>query len=177
VLVCVDLKELYQLDDNQIVSGLNKVLIESKSLFNYLDLNDRFIIICMNTLLIGEFFMIKIDYVAGPFPSTQEYQNALENIFKHISEKQFHLLINHYKAPNHTITAEQLGKTVGYTYRGTNSQYGQLASLLCMKLGRDINSDKVYILLTTNYPKTKNVHRLLTLRPQVVQAIINLNWI
>ena len=120
---------------------------------------------------------MEIDYLVGPFPSTHEYRAALEAIHNEMNLKQVQLLLNHYAAKNHTATAGQLAQSVGYKgYQGTNIQYGKLATTLCYELGREVNSDAVYILLTTDTPRAKGIDRPLTLRSEVVKAIEELGW-
>jgi hypothetical protein len=118
--------------------------------------------------------MIEIDFESGPFPSPEEYRAALESISKKLTPKQRQLLLHHYKAPEHTATSKQLAQAVGY--KSSNLQYGLLASLLCKALGKTVNNDLVYILLTTKTRKSKGIERKLTMRPQVVQAIDSLKW-
>lgn len=62
-----------------------------------------------------------------------QYVTAFNRGKHKITDKQRQMLCIHCEA--RTITATQLGKAVGYSYRGVNSQYGRLAHLVGERLG------------------------------------------
>jgi hypothetical protein len=83
------------------------------------------------------------------------------------------LLRAHYRASEHTLTASELAKAVGYkSHSGANLRYGNLAGKLCEVLGCDPRLN-VHVLVT-DFKDEEHWH--LALRPQVVSALRELGW-
>ena len=112
-------------------------------------------------------------------PSKEEYKTAFQNLEDEISAGELKMLKANYDAPERTITAEIMSEAMGYaSFGGANLQYGKLAG----KLGRQLNLNpdcKVVILCELVEPKTQgdNVHWLWVMRPEVAQALKELNWV
>jgi hypothetical protein len=87
------------------------------------------------------------------------------------------LLAAHYRSPEHTITASELAKAVGYeNYGAANLNYGRFAGKLGDLLGCHPRL-KVHILVTDFKPDDNpEEHWHLVLRPQVVEALQELGW-
>jgi hypothetical protein len=66
-----------------------------------------------------------------PLPPPESYKEALLRIRDTLPEKHLQMLLAHYRAPNHTITATELAEAVGYkSFQAVNLQYGQLGRKL-----------------------------------------------
>ncbi len=64
-------------------------------------------------------------------PTVEDYKRGLLKLEKKMNPKQREMLVQHYGALGHRLTANQLAKKVGYkNYSGVNAQYGILGRKL-----------------------------------------------
>jgi hypothetical protein len=64
-------------------------------------------------------------------PTVDQYKAALQQLSPQMHPKHRELLLEHYRAPGHCITASELATKVGYkSYSGVNVQYGTLGRSL-----------------------------------------------
>jgi putative restriction endonuclease len=64
-----------------------------------------------------------------------EYRRALLAIRSQLTDNMLAMLQFQYRAPDHSVTATDLAKSVGYaTYRPANRQYGELGKLIAEDL-------------------------------------------
>ncbi len=112
-------------------------------------------------------------------PSKDEYKTAFQNLEAEISADELKMLKANYDAPERTITAEIMSEAMGYaSFGGANLQYGKLAGKLCSQL--NLNPEyKVEVLCKFVAPKAQgdNIHWLWIMRPEVAQALKELNWV
>ncbi len=99
--------------------------------------------------------------------------------------KHREMLLVHCRAPNHTISTVQLAKEVGYPGNKTvNLQYGTLAKNIATELHYKpgpFSSGKANWWFTLAYgeegtPQTDDRFYKWIMRPQLVQALKELNW-
>jgi hypothetical protein len=71
------------------------------------------------------------------FGTAEDYTRALQAIMAEgIPHRHTALLQTHFDSPQHTATARQIAKRVGYaSYRAVNLQYGTLAHRIGQRLG------------------------------------------
>lgn len=81
--------------------------------------------------------MVKQAFRDGHFGTTNAYAVALGAVIDEgVPEKHLELLRAHFEAPQHTATASQLARAVGYpNYKSVNLQYGRLAHRVANRLG------------------------------------------
>lgn len=113
---------------------------------------------------------------AFQLPTPDAYTYALVTLEPSLPVKHRALLIAHYDAPEHTLTAAQLARAVGYpSFSAVNLQYGTLAKRMCGLLGR---SPKYYVsILATFKVGGAEGHLNWVMRPEVVQALERLEWV
>jgi len=111
------------------------------------------------------------------YPSTEEYVHAFKAIELYMTPNQRAMLMYHYYAPDQTVTMTELAKSVGYTsHRGGNLQYGKLGQLLCAELDwAEGIAISVLAWFTPPYD-SPNRQWLLTLHPEVSEALKKLGW-
>jgi hypothetical protein len=69
-------------------------------------------------------------------PTREQYLKGLKALGLTMPPKHRQMLIEHYRAPGHTITADALAKKVGYkNYSAVNLQYGTLGFNLVKAMG------------------------------------------
>lgn len=116
-----------------------------------------------------------------PLPSVAAYTTALMEMYNAdaITEKQYDMLIEHYNAPNHTITASELAAAVGYkSYSGANLQYGLLGKNLRRYLNYQGDGQESYVLAHFHAPGTAgNEDWLFVMHPTVATALETLGWV
>ncbi len=117
------------------------------------------------------------------FPPTAKYVAGFKTVEPEIKDVQLRMLKNHYGARGHRLTANKLGKSVGYKdHRGINRWYGELAKILGEAMGFDWRPewrDAVSVLEFSEpqYNRVRGEDNVLTMRPQVVQALEKLGWV
>jgi hypothetical protein len=106
-----------------------------------------------------------------------QFKHALLAI-RPIADHHMALLKAHYRAPGHTMTASQLAEALDYAnYNAVNLHYGKLADLICDAIGVSPEGARLNILVTVYKPNDQpQEHWRLVLRPQVVEALRELNW-
>jgi hypothetical protein len=118
---------------------------------------------------------------SSKMPTVKEFKDTLTTA--KFNPKRIRLLRVHYHAPNRTMSAKQLAKAVGYAgYQGVNLQYGKLGYAMGKALqhtptetyddGRPIWT---WVLATGKYPDSGDWEW--TLRPELAQALEELDWV
>lgn len=109
-------------------------------------------------------------------PTPAEYRAAFLAL-RPFPDKHLDLLRIHYQAPEYTATATQLATAVGYKkHNALNLQYRKMAERFCEHFSVQPDST-LSILMTFPTPKDAgSEHGQLTLRPEVVEALIGLSW-
>ena len=104
---------------------------------------------------------------------------ALLQIRDVLPEAQLKMLRRHYFAPNHTTTASDLAKAVGYEdFRGVNLQYGLLGKRLRNVLNYRGKGQASYVLAKFLPPGTvNNSEWLWVMHPNVAKALEELKWV
>jgi len=106
-------------------------------------------------------------------PTVDAFESALISL-QPLADHHDRMLAEHYKAPNHTLTATQIANAVGYAdFHPVNLHYGKLAVLICDKLGV---SPSFGVMLDSAEPNDSNGHLELVMRTELVSAIRNLGW-
>lgn len=113
-----------------------------------------------------------------PVPSAEMFTSALSVLAHTMPQSHRDLLLIHYRAPNHEITARELAAALSYkNHQAANLQHGKLAGKVRSLLG--LRGEGVNLNLFTTYvlPGEKdNVALILTMRPELVQALERLGW-
>ncbi len=103
-------------------------------------------------------------------PAVKKYVAAFNKV--QMTPKQIEMLRAHYHSPEHTITASQLAKAVGFAhYHSANLQYGKLAQRLCNELGHRRTSKDAVSVLAWAYKHKPRQHFQLVLHKNVVTAL------
>lgn len=111
------------------------------------------------------------------YPTVQEYIDAFTAIEPYISNNQKTMLAYHYHAIEQTVTMTELSTSVGYAnHRGGNLQYGKLGQLLCAELDWAYGIAINVLAWFTPPNQSHNGQWLLTLRPEVSEALERLEW-
>lgn len=88
------------------------------------------------------------------------------------------LLVEHYRAPRHTVTARSLAWSVGYaSYGAVNLQYGILARKICEIFGQRL---KYHVLIVAEFVSPKDDPRgeiLWVMRSELARALEELGWV
>jgi 5-methylcytosine-specific restriction protein A len=111
--------------------------------------------------------------------STDDYLRAFDAIRDDISNLQLQMLLAHYSAPDHSVTARQLAAAVGLAnFNAANLHYGKLGRLLFSVLGKPAGADNVFILADLVPPGERgNKEWLWVMRPQVAQTLQVLGFV
>jgi len=111
-------------------------------------------------------------------PTVEEYKAAFLDCRRELTEKQMEMLRQNYYALEHTVTAGDLARLVGFAnFNAANMQYGTYAGHLCVALGRKPPTTKVAILVRFSGKDLRDENVRWTLHPQVVQALEELRWV
>lgn len=106
-------------------------------------------------------------------PSAQEYEEAFRSL--DLSETHRDMLKVHYEAPEHTITATQMARAVGYSkYGAANMHYGRLGRLVAENLDFDPLNEHLGTLVTF---EKRNGEWHWIMRYQVSRALESLGWV
>jgi hypothetical protein len=110
--------------------------------------------------------------------NSDDYVTAFRNILSDLTNGQFAMLREHYRAPQHRITATQLAKAADYlNYNAANLQYGNIGKALYEEYPLEIpqRSDGsliyTYMLATGTGDDADEKEWVWELRPEVVAAI------
>ena len=93
-----------------------------------------------------------------------------------IAPHHMRMLQAHYHAPDHTLTATQMAKALGYpTFAASNLHYGRLGRVIGTALGWDpLPSTLVYVLAEFEKPEKE---WFWIMRPAVTEALEKLGWV
>jgi 5-methylcytosine-specific restriction protein A len=109
-----------------------------------------------------------------PAPSSQQYMAALRRIGI-LTDRQIQMLRIHYYAPDRTITATEMARSMGHEhYSFANSQYGRLGRLVGEQLDYNPMQERLGTLVT--FDKRRGEWHWL-MRPEVAQALESLGWV
>lgn len=114
-----------------------------------------------------------------PVPPMERYRDALRVLAYSMPAKHRQLLLLHYRAPAHTITAAELAAKVGYAnYRAVNLQYGTLGANLADRMKWEVppGCQESYSIASFQEPSEENPHWLWIMHPEVAAAIEALGW-
>lgn len=114
-----------------------------------------------------------------PVPSPESYKEALLRLRYTLPQKHLQMLIAHYHSPNHTVTATQLAKAVGYkSFRAVNLQYGQLGRKLRDIMEYGAEGPTSYVIASFLPPGAEgNAEWLWIMHREVARALEDLNWV
>jgi len=113
-------------------------------------------------------------------PDSASFRRALERVAGNLPENYLKMLQSHYVAPQHTITATELARAVGYkNYSAANLHYGTLASLLRSELEWSTGEFLgLKLLVEFVMPGERdNAEILWVMRPQLAEALEGLGWV
>ena len=100
-----------------------------------------------------------------------DYVSAFRSI--NILPHYLKMLQVHYYAPDHTVTASQMSKAMGYkNFNASNLHYGKLGRLVGKIIGW-VPKTTLYVLVEFEKPGREWLWHL---RPEVIQAIERLGW-
>lgn len=105
---------------------------------------------------------------------TDDYAAAFHRIG--VAPHHMRMLRTHYHAPNHTLTATQMARALGYpTFAASNLHYGRLGRAVGTALGWDpLPSTLVYVLAEFAKPEKE---WFWIMRPAVAGALETLGWV
>jgi len=105
---------------------------------------------------------------------TDDYVAAFGRIV--VAPHHMRMLQAHYHAPNHTLTATQMAKAMGYpTFASGNLHYGRLGRTVGTALGWDpLPSTLVYVLAEFEKPERE---WFWIMRPAVAGALEKMGWV
>jgi len=112
------------------------------------------------------------------YPTTDEVRDAFNSL--KMTKNQQDMLWAHIAAPDHVLTARQIGKAGGYSgYEAANSQYGRLGKLLADELNwvppKGRNGQTIWtnaLALSANDDQDRDESEWhWRLRPQIVEAL------
>ncbi len=111
-----------------------------------------------------------------PIPTSEQFIQALREL--NITPNQRAMLAAHYRARDQTITMAALARAVGYSgHHAANLHYGKLAGKLADILGYNFNGQiQMGLLGTFNNDKNPDEPWLVTMHPQLAEALEKLGW-
>ena len=107
------------------------------------------------------------------------YRDALKILAYSMPPKHRMMLLAHYRAPNHTITATKLADAVGYAnYNAVNLQYGTFGSKLAERMKWTVppHSQESYSIASFWKDGDDEAHWQWIMHPELVAAIEALGW-
>jgi hypothetical protein len=113
-------------------------------------------------------------------PESTAFRRALERLGGDLPRGYLKLLQSHYSAREHTITATELARSVGYeNHSAANLHYGKLAALLKEELkwstGKSVGLKLLVMFVDPG--ERDNTEILWVMRPQLAQALEALGWV
>ena len=114
-----------------------------------------------------------------PVPTADAFRAAFLALEPRMTPTRRRLLEIHYRALHHQCTMTQISDAMGWRdYQSGNSHYGRLAQLVAQEVGFRPRHDLHLISLCTFIrPQEPGDHYLITLRPQVAEALEALGWV
>jgi arylsulfatase A-like enzyme len=95
-----------------------------------------------------------------------------------MTETRRKLLHTHYHSPRREATMTQISEAMGWrTYSSGNAHYGKLAQLVAEQVGFHPDGCHLNALTTAAKPAEHSAHLLITMRPQVAEALKQLSWV
>ncbi|CAN5858430.1 hypothetical protein BH24GEM1_BH24GEM1_00790 [soil metagenome] len=113
-------------------------------------------------------------------PGSEAFRRALERLGRDLPRGYLKLLQSHYAAPEHTITATELARSIGYkNHSAANLHYGKLAALLKSELkwstGESVGLK--WLVEFVDPGERNNAEILWVMRPQLAEALEELRWV
>jgi hypothetical protein len=101
----------------------------------------------------------------------KQYVTALRRM--KLSDIDLKMLSTHYRFPNHVTTMDEFSKAMDWkNYRAGNANYGRLAQ----RVAEEIGSGYMDIQCLCRFRKENGGHWIMTMQPQVAQALEQLGW-
>ena len=113
-------------------------------------------------------------------PSAEVYPRALKSLAYWMPHKHRQMLLKHYRAPQHTMTATELAGAVGYPdWNTVNLQYGTLATKLADRMKWLVRPDlsASHAIASFVKPGDDTAHWQWVMRPELVAAHEGLGWV
>ena len=111
-------------------------------------------------------------------PKMRRYIQALTTIETRITSTQRELLVAHWSAPNHVITATELSHAIGAKdFRAVNANYGRLGVALRQELGYDVPGTKSYVISWFKRSDKPGTHWELHMHRPLADALEQLGWV
>ncbi|NJL06437.1 MAG: hypothetical protein HC911_16340 [Chloroflexaceae bacterium] len=111
-------------------------------------------------------------------PSVADYKRGLQKLDreKRIAENHRNMLIAHYNAPNHTITATALAQEVGYKrFTAVNLQYGTFGKKLREVMNWSGPGQESHII--ASFYQDETGEWLWIMHDNLAQALKELRWV
>lgn len=110
-------------------------------------------------------------------PSAEKYREALLALESRMTETRRKLLSVHYQFPDRRATMTQISNEMGWAkHSAGNLHYGALAKLIGDEVGFHFGTVDLNSICEFNEDKEPAEHWVLTLRPEVAEAIESLGW-
>lgn len=114
----------------------------------------------------------------GDAPTSEAYLDAFLAINLQMTKTRRKLLRTHYRAFNHQATMSQIAEAMGWrSYSSANVHYGRLALLVGKQTGFHFHDCYLRTLCTFLEPEEFGDHWLIIMRPQVAEALEQLEWV
>ena len=120
------------------------------------------------------------EHVGPGIPTRDQYRAGLAALRKKLPEKHRQMLIEHYRAPGHCVTAEELAKKVGYkNYSAVNLQYGTLGYNLGKAMGWNTPPDAQasYSIASFIPPDAQHREWRWVMHEPLAEALEELKWV
>lgn len=115
-----------------------------------------------------------------PVPTVDRYRDALNSLAYFMAPKHRQLLLKHYRAPEHTVTATELAALVNYPDSNTvNLQYGTFSKGLADRMKWQIppTAQASYAVAWFEKPEDSKEHWRWIMHPELVAALEALEWV
>jgi hypothetical protein len=111
-------------------------------------------------------------------PTAEEFRTAFLALTPRLTETRRKLLRTHFNFRHHQATMTQISEAMGWkSYSSGNAHYGKLAQLVGEQVGFHTGSCHLNVLATFIEPEEPGDHWLIIMRPQVADALKQLNWV
>jgi hypothetical protein len=110
-------------------------------------------------------------------PAAENYREALLALESSMTETRRKLLTVHYHFPNRRATMTQISNAMGWVnYSSGNIHYGNLAKLIGDQLGFHFGTVHLNSICEFNEGKERKDSWILTLRPELAEAMESVGW-